>query len=84
MLREALGSGMGDWISEGGSDPESWRKVTAKCLLPAETDFAVVQIACGRVRGSSKNPPELGLQFADNVKLVLKTQPKLSARLLRN
>ncbi|RFC41716.1 MAG: hypothetical protein DVB28_002219 [Verrucomicrobia bacterium] len=84
VLRDALGFGMGECISEGGSAKEGWRKVTAKCLLPAEADFAVVQIACGRLRGSSKNPPQLGLQFADNVNLILKTQPRLSARLLRN
>ena len=82
-LREALGSGVAGWISEGGGDVQEGRRVTARCVLPANADFAVVQIACGRPRGKALPAPELGRQFADNVNLMLKTQPKLPVRLLQ-
>ena len=82
-LREALGSGAAEHITEGKAGAEDWRRVTARCVLPAHADFAVVQIACGRPRGRSTQPPALGRQFADNVNLTLKTQPKLPVRLLQ-
>lgn len=80
ILREALGSGVDAWVSQGGSGAPDWRRVTARCVVPAEADFAVVQLACGRVRGAGTHAPQLGHQFADNVNLTLKTQPKLPIR----
>ncbi len=82
ILREALGAGMDACVSPGGSGAGDWRHVTARCVVPADADFAVVQIACGRVRGAGTQVPELGHQFADNVNLTLKTQPRLPVRRL--
>ena len=82
-LREALGSGAAESITEGKAGEMGRRRVTARCVLPAHADFAVVQIACGRPRGRATPPPELGHQFADNVNLTLKTQPRLPVRLLQ-
>jgi hypothetical protein len=83
ILREAVGYGVGGCITEGGGGPEDWRRVTARCFLPPHADFAVVQVACGRPRGETRQAPELGHQLADNVTLTLKTQPKLPVRLLQ-
>jgi hypothetical protein len=82
VLREAVGYGVGGYLSEGGGGTEDWRRVTARCFLPPNADFAVVQIACGRPRGETRQAPELGHQLADNVTLTLKTQPRLPIRLL--
>ncbi len=82
-LREALGYGVADCITEGKSGTADWQHLTARCVLPANADFAVVQLACGRPRGKATQAPELGHQFADNVNLTLKTQPKLPVRLLQ-
>lgn len=82
ILREALGSGVAGCVTEGGAS-EDWRRVTARCVLPPNADFAVVQVACGRPRGEMGQTPELGQQLADNVTLTLKTQPKLPVRLLQ-
>jgi hypothetical protein len=83
ILREALGSGVAGCVTEGGGASEDWRRVTARCVLPPNADFAVVQLACGRPRGETGQAPELGHQLADNVTLTLKTQPKLPVRLLQ-
>jgi hypothetical protein len=83
ILREAVGYGVGGCITEGGGGTEDWRRVTARCFLPPNADFAVVQVACGRPRGETREAPELGRQLADNVTLTLKTQPKLPVRLLQ-
>jgi hypothetical protein len=83
ILREAVGYGVGGWVTEGGGGTEDWRRVTARCFLPPNADFAVVQVACGRPRGETRQAPELGRQLADNVTLTLKTQPKLPIRLLQ-
>ena len=82
ILRESLGFGVGSCVSQGGGGADDWRRVTARCVLPPDADFAVVQIACGKGRGGTVEAPGLGQQFADNVTLVLKTQPKLPVRQL--
>jgi hypothetical protein len=82
VLREALGSGVDGCVVQGGVGAGDWRRVTARCVVPAGADFAVVQVACGRVRVAGAQVPELGSQFADNVNLTLKIQPKLPVRRL--
>jgi len=82
VLREALGSGVDECVTQGGDGAGDWRRVTARCVVPAGADFAVVQVACGRVRVAGAQVPKLGNQFADNVSLTLKTQPRLPVRRL--
>ena len=83
MPREALGSSAADCITKEKGGAGGRRHVTARCLLPANADFAVVQVACGRPRGKMTQALELGHQFADNVNLTLKTQPKLPVGLFQ-
>lgn len=82
VLREAVGVGVDVFVSRGGRGTGDWRRVSARCVVPSQADFAVVQVACGRVRGAAMEAPELGRQFADNVNLTLKTQPRLPERRL--
>ncbi len=74
-LRNAIGSGAVLADSIGGV-PNQWQRLTSRCLLPDQGDFAIVQL------GVRRNLPqvELGLQFVDDVVLSLKTQPKLPTR----
>ena len=62
-----------------GSDAKGTRTLTAKCLVPAEADFAVIQIAAR----PNLRPAKLESLFADNVQLTLKTQPTLPVRIVQ-
>ena len=62
-----------------GSDVKGPRTLTAKCLLPAEADFAVIQIAAR----PNIRPAKLESLFADDVKLTLKTSPELPIRIVQ-
>jgi hypothetical protein len=62
-----------------GSDAKGTRTLTAKCLVPAEADFAVIQIAAR----PNLRPAKLENLFADNVQLTLKTQPTLPVRIVQ-
>lgn len=78
MLNDAVGSGVSQTLTRGGKlTATTWKRVTVRCVLPATADFAVVQISAGRVPRAGYRMPELGTQFADNVRLTLKTQPVL-------
>ena len=61
-----------------GTDAQGLRNLTAKCLAPAEADFAVVQIAAR----PNIRPAKLEQIFADEVKLTLKSSPELPIRIL--
>jgi hypothetical protein len=74
-IHEAVSSGSAETTTLGAG---GWRKVTARCLAPADADFAVVQIAA-RPNLRVPMPPAL---FADDVKLTLKTQPALPVRVV--
>jgi hypothetical protein len=78
--KEALAAGSGAVQSTGGA-PQTWRSVTAKVLLPAQADFAVVQLVAGKAPASDNQAAEFGEQFADDVRLTLKTQPTLPVRI---
>jgi hypothetical protein len=65
--------------SKGGA-PQAWHTVTAKVLLPAHAEFAVVQLVAGKTQAGAGQPSEFGEQFADDVRLTLKTQPTLPVR----
>lgn len=72
---EALATGSAQ-VTTLGSDTKGARTLTAKCLVPAEADFAVIQIAAR----PNLRPAKLDNLFADNVKLTLKTRPILPLR----
>jgi hypothetical protein len=75
---EALASGSAQ-ATTLGSDAKGTRTLTAKCLVPADADFAVIQIAAR----PNLRPAQLENLFADNVTLTLKTQPSLPVRIVQ-
>jgi hypothetical protein len=75
-IHEAISSGSAQTTTLGAG---GWRRVTARCLAPAEADFAVVQLAA---RPNLRVPMPSAL-FADDVKLTLKTQPALPVRVVQ-
>ncbi len=69
-IGEAVASGSASTTTLGKS---GWRNVTARCLVPSEADFAVIHLsALPNLRGPMPND-----LFADDVRLVVKTQPPL-------
>jgi hypothetical protein len=82
-VRDTLGVGANYLLSHGGPDAGAWRKVTARCMLTPQADVAVVKLSAGRGDRRGGPVPELGRQFADNVKLILRTQPELPVRLVQ-
>ena len=77
-IPEALASGSAQ-VTTLGSDAKGTRTLTAKCLIPAQADFAVIQIAAR----PNLRPAKLAGLSADNVKLTLKTQPTLPVRIVQ-
>ena len=62
-----------------GMDAKGARTLTARCILPAEADFAVAQI----VARPNMRPAKLDGLFADDVKLTLKTAPQHPVQIVR-
>jgi hypothetical protein len=77
-LQEALASGSSQ-VTTLGKDAHGARTLTARCLLPAEADFAVAQI----VARPNLRPAKLEGLSADDVKLTLKTAPELPVRIVQ-
>lgn len=77
-IPEALASGSAQ-VTTLGSDAKGVRTLTAKCLIPAQADFAVIQIAAR----PNLRPAKLDGLSADNVRLTLKTQPALPVRIVQ-
>jgi len=77
-IPEALASGSAQ-VTTLGSDAKGVRTLTAKCLIPAQADFAVIQISAR----PNLRPAKLDGLSADNVKLTLKTQPALPVRIVQ-
>lgn len=75
---EALASGSAQ-VTTLGADARVVRTLTAKCLIPTQADFAVIQIAAR----PNLRPAKLESLFADDVKLTLKTQPNLPVRIVQ-
>lgn len=76
-IPEALASGSAQ-ITTLGSDAQGTRTLTAKCLIPAQADYAVIQIAAR----PNLRPAMLNELSVDDVKLTLKTQPTLPVRMV--
>ena len=62
--------------SSAGGLPDAWKMMTTRCLLSAEADFAVIHL------GARRDGPLESFEalYADNVRLTLKTQPRLPVR----
>ena len=79
---QTLGSGAQFRVSRGGADG-AWRPLTTRCVVPPTAGFLVVQIGVGSAGSPGSNSPKLGSQFADDVRLTLRTRPskaELAAR----
>lgn len=77
-LTDSLSSGCAQ-VTTLGTDAKGTRTLTAKALIPVETDFAVIQIAAR----PNLRPTKLDALFVDEVKLTLKTQPSLPVRIVQ-
>ena len=77
-IPEALASGSAQ-VTTLGSDAKGVRTLNAKCLIPAQADFAVIQISAR----PNLRPAKLDQLSADNVKLTLKNQPTLPVRIVQ-
>jgi hypothetical protein len=75
---EALASGSAQ-ATTFGSDAKGVRTLTAKCLIPPEADFAVIQLAAR----PNLRPAKLDGISADDVRLTLKNQPALPVRIVQ-
>jgi len=71
---QTLGSGAQFHVSRGGADG-AWRPLTTRCVLPPTAGFLVVQIGVGSAGEPGSASPKLGRQFADDVRLTLRTRP---------
>ncbi|MFN0075575.1 MAG: hypothetical protein ACKVY0_03775 [Prosthecobacter sp.] len=77
-IADALASGSAQ-LTTLGSLSTDWKPITAKCLVPTEADFAVIQIAAR----PNLRPAKLQGLFVDDVKLTLKTSPELPIRIVQ-
>jgi hypothetical protein len=50
-----------------------WHPLVAKCILPENASFAILQVVASRVSDNAKKVATFGEQFADDMQLVLKT-----------
>jgi hypothetical protein len=71
---QTLGSGAQFHVSRGGADG-AWRPLTTRCVVPPTAGFLVVQIGVGSAGAPGSASPQLGRQFADDVRLTLRTRP---------
>lgn len=78
--KEALASGSGQ-VDSPGANPGVWREVSTRVLLPPQAEFAVVHLVAHRPGNPAGTEAAFGEQFADDVRLTLKTQPTLPVRL---
>ena len=76
-IPEAVASGIADVTTLGGQT-QTWKTITAKCLVSAEADFAVIQLAAL----PNLRPAKLESIFADDIKLSLRTRPLLPVRIV--
>lgn len=78
--KEALASASGGFDSGGGT-PTVWLPVTTKVLMPSQADFAVVHLVAHKPGTRTGTAAIFGEQYADEVRLTLKTQPALPVRI---
>jgi hypothetical protein len=76
-IGEALASGAA-FVHASGETAPQWHRLGAKCLVPREADFAVIQLAAR----PNLRPAVLESLFADQVKLTLTTRPPLPVKVV--
>ncbi len=70
---QVLASGAQFHVSQGGANP-SWQTLTTRCILPPNAGFLVVQLGAGSAGQPGESAPKLGDQYADDVRLTLRTR----------
>ena len=72
-----LSSGFALFDSWGGA-PQAVRVLRAKTVIPAEGDYAVLQLAVTNIREPARTPAAFGRQYVSDVSLTLKTHSRSS------
>ena len=79
---QIMGSGAKFLISKA-LENQGWRTLSARCVMPSNAGFLVVQIGAGRPLAHGSAAPSLGEQFVDDISLTLhtrQTQHNLTSR----
>jgi hypothetical protein len=79
---QIMGSGA-KFILSKAIENQGWRTLTARCVMPSNAGFLVVQIGAGRPLAHGSAAPSLGEQFVDDISLTLhtrQTQHNLTSR----
>lgn len=70
---QVIASGAQFHMSTGASTA-AWKTVTARCAIPANAGFLVIQLGAGSAGRPGQAAPTLGEQYADDVRLTLHTR----------
>ena len=68
---QVLGSGAQFQVMHGGA---GWQTLTTRCVLPPTAGFLVVQLGAGSAGQPGQASPKLGDQYADDIRLTLRTR----------
>ena len=68
---QVLGSGAQFQVMRGG---DGWQTLTTRCVLPPTAGFLVVQLGVGSAGQPGQASPKLGAQYADDIRLTLRTR----------
>jgi hypothetical protein len=68
---QILGSGAQFQVMHGGA---GWQTLTTRCVLPPTAGFLVVQLGAGSAGQPGQASPKLGAQYADDIRLTLRTR----------
>ncbi len=68
---QVLGSGAQFQVMHGGA---GWQTLTTRCVLPPTAGFLVVHIGAGSAGNPGQASPKLGAQYADDIRLTLRTR----------
>lgn len=72
-ISEALSSSSQHFTPEAGVKGSDWHLLVAKCILPENARFAILQVVASHALGDATEVTAFGEQFADDMQLVLKT-----------
>ena len=70
---QVLASGAQFHVSPGGK-LGGWKTLTTRCVLPPTAGFLVVQLGAGSAGQPGRASPKLGEQYADDIRLSLRTR----------
>ena len=71
---QTIGSGAQFYVSKPRANSD-WKTVSTRCVLPPSAGFLVVQISAGSAERFDQHSPQLGEQFATDIRLMLHTRP---------